>query len=383
MRVAVVGGGPAGLYFGTLMRKLLPDTTVDVFEQNAAQSTFGFGVGLQSGAWTYFKADNPALLEDILKASHMIRGHQIVHKGKTVTLDYTQDDAGIERLALLRVLQTHAAHAGVEVKFCERITDARQFDAYDLVVGADGVNSVVRNSFEKEFGTTRRELTAKMAWYGTTRAFNSGRISFRKTPYGWFWCVGYAHSPTKSTFLAECDDDAYRASGLADMSREEQIAFAERIFAEDLDGASILYNNSIWRALPVIRVKHWSVGKYVLVGDALHSPHPSIGSGTRLAMDDASALARAVAAQPDDIAAALMAYRTTREPSKSKLVSAMEASMEWYETIAGKLDGMDAEELTFCYLARTGRISLDRLREMAPGFMAMHGNSETARRWLG
>lgn len=383
MRIAIVGGGPAGLYFGILMRKLLPRTTLDVYEQNAAQSTFGFGVGLQSGSWSFFKADNPAVFEDILKASHMIRGQEIVHKDETITLDYTQDDAGIERLALLGVLQAHAAQAGVTVKFSERIADARQFDDYDLVVGADGVNSVVRNTFEREFGTTRRELTAKMAWYGATKAFNSGRISFRKTPYGWFWCVGYAHSPTKSTFLAECDEAAYKASGLADMSQEEQIAFAEHIFAEDLDGARILYNNSIWRALPVIRVKHWNVGKYVLVGDALHSPHPSIGSGTRLAMDDASALAKAIAQNPQDIAAALAAYRGAREPSKSKLVLAMEASMEWYETIAGKLDDMDAEDLTFCYLARTGRVSLDRLREMAPGFMARHGNSESAKRWLG
>jgi 2-polyprenyl-6-methoxyphenol hydroxylase-like FAD-dependent oxidoreductase len=383
MRIAVVGGGPAGLYFGILMRRLLPQATIHIFEQNGAQSTFGFGVGLQSGSWSFFKADNPAVFEDIIKASHMIRGHSIVHKGETITLDYTQDDAGIGRLALLHVLQDHAARAGTELKFCDRIADARRFDDYDLVVGADGVNSIVRNSFEQEFGTTRRELTARMAWYGTNKPFNSGRISFRKTPFGWFWCVAYAHSPTTSTFLAECDDAAYRASGVADMSQEEQVAFAEHIFAEDLDGARILYNNSVWRALPVIRVKHWNVGKYVLVGDALHSPHPSIGSGTRLAMDDSSALAKAIAQQPGDIPAALAAYRLAREPAKSKLLIAMEASMEWYETITGKLDDMTAEELTFCYLARTGRVSRDRLRDMAPGFMAEHGESDAAKRWLG
>lgn len=383
MRIAVVGGGPAGLYFGILMRGLLPQAAVDIFEQNAAQSTFGFGVGLQSGSWSFFKADNPAVLEDIIKASHMIRGHAIVHKGDTITLDYTQDDAGIGRLALLRVLQEHAARAGAEMKFCDRIADARRFEDYDLVVGADGVNSIVRNSFEQEFGTTRRELTARMAWYGASKPFNSGRISFRKTPYGWFWCVGYAHSTTTSTFLAECDDAAYRASGVGDMTQDEQIAFAERIFAEDLDGARILYNNSVWRALPVIRVKYWNVGKYVLVGDALHSPHPSIGSGTRLAMDDASALAKAIAQHPADIPAALAAYRSAREPAKSKLLLAMEASMEWYETITGKLDDMSAEELIFCYLARTGRVSRDRLRDMAPGFVARHGDSDAAKRWLG
>jgi 2-polyprenyl-6-methoxyphenol hydroxylase-like FAD-dependent oxidoreductase len=241
-------------------------------------------------------------------------------------------------------------------------------DSADLVVGADGVNSIVRQHCEKEFGTTSRVLTSRMAWYGTSKPFATSRLTFRATPYGYFWSVGYPHSSTHSTFVAECEEKAWYASGLAEMSPDEQVKFSESIFADEITGGRILSNNSAWKPLPVVRVKAWSVGNKVLLGDSLHSPHPSIGSGTRLSMGDASILAECLTESSNDIDQALKAYRDKREPSKMKLVAAMELSQQWYETIGERLDALSPIELVYDYMSRTGRMSLQKMKAVAPDF---------------
>lgn len=378
MKVAIVGGGPGGLYLGLLLRTKMPDCVVDIFEQNPESATYGFGVGLQGSSWEFLRKDNPECVEDILKASTLWHGQTIRRNGESIHIDGKDADAGIQRLSLLQVLRKHAEAAGATVRNDMRIEDARQFDDYDLVVGADGVNSVVRDSFDTEFGTTRRTLTSLLAWYGLDKRLEPSQLSFKETPYGWFWCVIYPHSDKSSTFVAECSHSTGQAAGITDMTSEEQVAMTARIFAEELQGANILSNKSSWGPLPVIRVRNWSVGKYTLLGDALHSPHPSIGSGTRLSMSDASALADAIVANPGDVPAALAEYRRVREPSKMKLVEPMEASMEWYETIGDRVGGMTVEELVFDYLGRTGRMSMDRLRTLAPEFFERYHDSELA-----
>ena len=374
MKIGVIGGGPGGLYFGLLIKKQRPAFEVDVFEQNAADATYGFGVGLQAKSWNFLRADDAACLDDILAHAHLFHGQMIGHKGQRIHFPMRQPNAGISRLTLLQVLRDHAERAGVRLHHGDRINDLDAFADCDLVVGADGVNSMVRSAHDAEFGTTRRTLTSRVAWYGTPRVFETSQLIFKKTGHGYFWSVGYPHDQNSSTFVAECEAKAFEAAGLGAMTIDEQVAFTEELFAEELQGCRIAHNNSVWRALPVIRVRNWSVGNRVLLGDALHSPHPSIGSGTRLSMDDAAALAGSLDEHPTDIARALAAYRAAREPIKLKLVDAMERSLEWYETIGERLDGLDPVQLVFDYMARTGRMDLERMRKVAPEFMARYGS---------
>lgn len=374
MKIAVVGGGPGGLYFAMLVKQRNPSFQVDVFEQNESGATFGFGVALHGASWEFVRADNEQCLADIVRSAEIYYGQVIGHRGTNVYFSDTQPNAGIERLTLLRILAHHARAAGADVRHHAPLQSLDALRDYDLVVGADGVNSLVRRSHERAYGTSVRTLTARIAWYGVDRKLKPARLVFRHSEYGWFWCVAYPHSKDRSTLVAECDAKAYAASGLDAMSPAEQVAFTERIFAEELEGGRVLYNKSLWRALPVIRVARWSVDNTVLIGDALHSPHPSIGSGTRLSMGDASALADAVTRSPNDLPAALAEYRIVREPAKQKLVAAMERSLEWYETITDRLEELDPVQLAFDWTARTGRMSLDRLREVAPDFVAKYGH---------
>lgn len=375
MRIAVVGGGPGGLYFAMLAARRIPGAQVTVFDRDPAGATFGFGIALSDSSHEFLRADDEACQRDI-------EAHGVRLVGQTISLGdasvhFPAPDArgglGIERLALLDVLRRHARDAGVDVRHGVAIDSLGALPDSDVVVGADGTNSIVRRSFDAEFGTTTRWLGARIAWYGTPRPFPISRLTFRRSDHGWYWSVGYRHAAGASTFVAECAPDTWLASGMADMTPAQQLAHAQRIFADELRGAPLVSNHTSWKSLPVTRVERWSVGRHVLIGDALHSPHPSIGSGTRLSMGDAAALATCLARHRDDVPAALAAYRAEREPAKMKLVVPMERSLEWYETIGRRLDGgMGHAELVFSYMARTGRMDLERLRRSAPEFCARH-----------
>lgn len=378
MKIAVIGGGPGGLYFSLLAKKRNPALDITVCERNPEDATFGFGIALQGNSWEFLREDDQACLDDIIAHSTLLHGQVITHKDEPIEFRTNRPNAGIERLTLLRILRKHAEKAGVTVRYNQVIDSLVPYADCDLVVGADGINSIVRRSHDAEFGTTERMLTSRMAWYGATRRLEPSHLTFRKTPYGYFWSVGYGHSATHSTFVGECEAQAWERSGLAQMSPEEQVAFTEKLFANELKGARVLSNNSAWKTLPVIRVKQWSVGNRVLLGDALHSPHPSIGSGTRLSMGDAAALAECVVRHPGDVPAALVAYRAEREPVKMKLVVPMERSLEWYETIGSRADAMTPAQLVFDYMSRTGRMSLERMQKDAPEFYAKYGSAMQA-----
>jgi 2-polyprenyl-6-methoxyphenol hydroxylase-like FAD-dependent oxidoreductase len=373
VKIAVIGAGPGGLYFSLLARKRDPALDITVYERNPEDATFGFGIALQGNSWDFLREDDQACLDDIIAHSTMLHGQVITHKGESIEFKTNRPNAGIERLTLLRILRHHAEVAGVAIRYGQAIDSLEPYADCDLVVGADGINSFVRRAHDKEFGTSERILTSRMAWYGATRRIEPSRLTFRETRFGYFWSVGYGHSATQSTFVAECEEKAWRQSGLAQMSPQEQVAFTETLFVDELQGARILSNHSAWKALPVIRVKQWSVGNRVLLGDALHSPHPSIGSGTRLSMGDAAALAASVVNNPSSVTTALAHYRAQREPVKMKLVVPMERSLEWYETIGSRADAMTPAQLVFDYMSRTGRMSLERMQKDAPEFFARYG----------
>ncbi|GLR65589.1 monooxygenase [Acidocella aquatica] len=367
-KIAVIGGGPSGLFFALLARRRFPRAAVEVFEQNPAGATFGFGIILAEGGLDRFRDADPEAADAIMAASRITRDRVFSHNGDAVFIEGGAYGGAIARIKLLNTLQDLCQARGIPVHYESRIENPDVLDA-ELIVGADGVNSVVRRAYEGQFGSSTWYLTNRMAWYGTTRQFPSPILSFRTTPHGHFWAAAYPHSQTMSTFVAECDADAWTRSGLNRMTAAQRMDFSQEIFAAELEGHPLLSNRSDWVSLPVIRCKHWSVGHRVLIGDALHSPHPSIGSGTRIAMEDAIALIGALADNPDNLPRALAEYQRRHTPETAKLVDAMEKSYEWYEQVAAKMDNMDAITLAFDFMTRTGRLSPQRLYREYPKFM--------------
>ena len=367
MRIAVVGGGPGGLYFGYLWRKRHPGAQIELFEQNPADATWGFGVVFSDQALEFLRADDPDTVEAIAPRMESWKNITLNLRGETVEIDGV-GFSSIGRLELLNLLQARAASAGVALRYDTPIASVEQLTGYDLIVAADGLNSLVRRAFEGDFGTSLSYSANKFAWYGTSRRFETLSQTFVKTCSGNFNAHHYRYSPRMSTFLVECDLPTWQAYGFADKTVEESRAICEKVFAEALDGHGLVSNRSVWRNFPWIWNERWSFRNMVLIGDALHSAHFSIGSGTRLAIEDAMALTKALEAERD-MAAGLARYQKERQPIVSKLVTAARASADWYAKFPEhmKLDLMD---FAHSYITRSGRIDDARLHAMSPAFMA-------------
>jgi 2-polyprenyl-6-methoxyphenol hydroxylase-like FAD-dependent oxidoreductase len=376
VRIAVIGGGPGGLYFAYLWKRRHPDAEIDLFEQNAASATWGFGVVFSEQALEFLRADDPDTVDAITPRMESWKNITLHLRGESVEIDGV-GFSSIGRLDLLKILQQRVREAGVAPRYDTLVQSPDQFAGYDLIVAADGLNSLVRRSFEREFGASISHSPNKFAWYGTTKRFETLSQTFMATELGAFNAHHYRYSPDMSTFLVECDPATWQAYGFADKTIEQSQAICERVFADTLDGHSLVSNKSVWRNFPWIWNERWSHGNMVLIGDALHSAHFSIGSGTRLAIEDAIALVKALEAEAD-IAAALHRYQAEREPILKKLVTAARTSAGWYETFPEhmKLDLMD---FAYSYITRSGRIDDARLRAMSPAFMARYEASKRQR----
>ncbi|MBV8926852.1 MAG: FAD-dependent monooxygenase [Bradyrhizobium sp.] len=369
MRIAVIGGGPGGLYFAYLWKKRHPHAVVDLFEQNPAGATWGFGVVFSDQALEFLRTDDPETVDAI--APRMERWNNITLnlRGESVEIDGV-GFSSIGRLELLKLLQARARDAGVATRYETTVASADQLAGYDLIVAADGLNSLVRRTFASEFGASVMTSTNAFAWYGTTKTFATLSQTFVATERGSFNAHHYRYSPAMSTFLVECDLATWQAYGFAERSSEESQAICEAVFADTLDGHRLISNKSVWRNFPWIWNERWSHRNMVLIGDALHSAHFSIGSGTRLAIEDAIALAKALEAEAH-IPTALSRYERGRKPIVKKLVTAARTSADWYENFAEHMK-LELLDFAYSYITRSGRIDQARLRAMSPQFMARY-----------
>ena len=374
MRIAVIGGGPGGLYFAYLWKRRHPDAEIDLFEQNAAGATWGFGVVFSEQALEFLRADDPDTVDAITPRMESWKNITLNLRGGSVEIDGVGFSA-IGRLELLTLLQARARAAGVAMHFDTVVPSVSALADYDLIVAADGLNSMVRRSFEHEFGASITHSTNKFAWYGTTKTFATLSQTFVATDRGTFNAHHYRYSPSMSTFLVECDAATWDAYGFADKTIDESEAICEQVFAFALDGHRLISNKSVWRNFPWIWNDRWSHRNKVLIGDALHSAHFSIGSGTRLAIEDAIALAKAL--EPEtDTAEGLARYEAERKPTVKKLVTAARTSADWYENFPAHMQ-RDLLDFAYGYITRSGRIDDARLRAMSPQFMARYEAAKT------
>ena len=378
MRIVVMGAGPAGLYASQLWKARHPADEVEVFEQNQAGATFGFGVVFSDKALDFLRADDPATVELITPRMERWRDITLAHRGERIVIDGI-GFSGIGRLELLRLLEGRARDVGVGFNYGRAITSLGELGPADLIIGADGINSLVRRSFEAEFGTSLGYLDNKFAWFGTAEPFDTLTQTFVDTPAGPFNAHHYRYAPGASTFIVECGRETWLRAGLDRMDEAGSMAFTEQVFRDALGGRPLVANRSLWRSFPTLWTTRWAWRNMALVGDAAHTAHFSIGSGTRLALEDVIALVKALEAHPGDIPAGLAAYDTTRRPVARKIVEAALTSARWYEDFGHHMR-LPPMEFALSYIMRSGRIDMDRLAEISPRFVAAYRTRSDAGR---
>jgi 2-polyprenyl-6-methoxyphenol hydroxylase-like FAD-dependent oxidoreductase len=365
MKMLIAGAGPAGLYLAYLVKRQLPGWEIRIVEQNARDSTFGFGVVFSERALEFLRGDDPETYERITPAMEAWTDITVVLKGAPVVIDGIGFSA-IGRLKFLQLLRRQLETAGVSIAF-ETAVDREKLQDYDVVVAADGANSTIRRS--ADFGTTVTPLSNKFAWFGTSKAFDTLTQTFVENEHGTFNAHHYRHSASMSTFVFECDAATWAKAGFERMDEAATLAYGEKVFADALQGHRLVSNKSIWRNFPKVRNARWSADRTVLIGDAQRTAHFSIGSGTRLAMEDAIALAKALRESDDDVPAALAAFEAARRPIVEKLVAAADASADWYEHFPEHMQ-LAPRDFAWSYIQRSGRIDPERLRKIAPKFVA-------------
>ncbi len=367
MRIAILGAGPAGLYLAYLLKRRRPGAEISLVEQNPADATFGFGVVFSDRALEFLREGDAETFAAIALQMESWNDVTLVHKNERVVIDGV-GFAAIGRLKLLQLLQQRVRSVGIEPKFSHALMSLDEFDGADLVVGADGVNSLVRRTFGDAFGGGLSYGANRFAWFGTPKVFDTLTQTFRHTPIGDFNAHHYRYAPGRSTFVVEVDEATFNRAGFERMEDSESRSVCEKVFADALDGKRLVSNNSIWRRFPHLSCARWHHGKHVLIGDAAHTAHFSIGSGTRLAMEDAIALDKALAAHGDDVAAALSAFEAARRPIVEKIVAGADASAAWYERFAEHMELAPAD-FAMSYITRSGRVDIERLRKLSPRFV--------------
>jgi anthraniloyl-CoA monooxygenase len=366
MKISVIGGGPAGLYFAILAKKAWPDWNIKVYERNRPDDTFGFGVVFSDQTLGIFETYDRESHAAILKNFAYWDDIEIHFKGETKRIG-GNGFCGCSRQMLLRLLQERAAELGVEMEFQVEVADLSRFADSDLIVAADGINSQVRNTYADHFGPSVDLRPNKFAWMGSTKPLDAFTFYFRETEHGVFIAHCYQYEVGRSTWVIETDPETFARAGLEDLTEEESARYIEQVFAEELDGHRLITNRSLWRSFPMIRNARWVKDNVVLIGDAKATAHFSIGSGTKLAMEDAIALFEALRAGAE-VAPALDRFERDRREDVEKTQHAADVSLVWFEHL-NRFWNYDPVKFAFGLMTRSKAITYDNLMLRAPEFV--------------
>ena len=369
MRIASIGGGPSGLYFSILAKKAFPKAEITVFERNKPDDTFGFGVVFSDATMENFAQADRETHKAITDSFAHWDDIDIVFKGRTLN-STGHGFSGMSRQVMLTILQDRCAELGVDLRFQTEVKDLDQFADYDLVLAADGVNSVVRERYAQQFGPQIDFRPNRFVWLGTDYEFPAFTFIFKENEHGLWRVHGYRYMAGYSTFILECTAETFRRSGLKVEDEDATVAYVQALFNDDIKGHKILKNRSLWRQFPIISCDKWHYRNAVLMGDAVHTAHFSIGSGTKLAMEDSIALAEAVKRSPNDIPAALAAYEAARRPMVESIQRAARTSLEWFEQTERYYDHLAPIQFGFSLLTRSLRISHSNLKLRDPKYVA-------------
>ncbi len=365
MRIACIGGGPAGLYLAILMKKADPAHDITVFERNRPDDTFGWGVVFSDATLGNLQAADPESYAEITRNFHHWNDCDVFFKGRKITSG-GHGYCGIGRQHLLDILQARAAALGVRQAFEMEISDDAQLAGFDLIAAADGVHSKVRNKYAAHFQPDIDVRKCRYIWLGTTLKLDAFTFITEPSAWGWFQVHAYQFDRDTSTFIVECREETWKAAGLDQLDQAGSIAFCEKLFARYLQGNKLMSNarhqrGSAWLNFNRVLCRKWHHGNIVLIGDAAHTAHFSIGSGTKLAMEDAIALGRTLAAHPGEVERALALYQEEREVEALKLQSAARNRMEWFENVA-RYAHLEPEQFAYTLLTGSQRIGHENLR---------------------
>ena len=368
MKIRIIGGGPAGLFFGYLMGRADAGHDIRIHERDREGATYGWGLVFSDVALSFVREIAPEVYDSTTRGQVVFDDMEIVHKGQHVTLAGNTFHR-LSRLDLLTTLYRHCREVGATLAFDCRCDDLTAFADADLIVAADGANSAIRTRYRERFAPTLDQRPNLLAWYGTTRLFEPLSLIFRQNHDGLIIAHCYQYSGMHSTFLVEVPPDTFHQAGLDRMSQAESLAYCEAAFAEDLLGHPLLSNRSTWFRYTIVKNAHWYFDNVVLLGDALRTGHPSIGSGTRLAMQDAIALFEACQSAAGNVRDALEEFRRIRRPGSDSLQQAAIRSTQWYENLGPKLH-LDPISFAYDYLRRSGRVSHAEIQKRDPALAA-------------
>ncbi len=368
MRIAIIGGGPGGLYLAILLRRAATDHEVEVFERNRADDTFGFGVVFSDETLDHIGAADSTTYAEIADAFAQWTDIDVHFGGETLT-STGHGFSGMSRQRLLTILQARAQALGATLHFEAEVPTIESLAGFDLIVAADGVNSAIRQGMADAFRPSIDWRPNRFVWLGTTFPFTAFTFYFKEDAHGLWRVHAYRYTDDASTFIVEATEDTWARAGLANAAEADTIAFCEALFAEELQGHRLLANRSIWRNFPNVRCETWWHDNVVLLGDAAHTAHFSIGSGTKLAMEDSIWLAAAIERHPGDVPAALAAYQAERKPQVDSTQRAAQVSLEWFEQTERYRD-LDPLQFTFGLLTRSMRITHTNLKERDPALVA-------------
>jgi anthraniloyl-CoA monooxygenase len=366
MKVSVIGGGPGGLYFALLAKKAWPRWDITVYERNRPDDTFGFGVVFSDQTLDAFKAYDLATYERIRRRFAYWGDVDVVYKGK-VMRSGGNGFCGCSRVALLNILQDRGRELGVQMRFQREVEGLEEFADSDLIVIADGINSRIRERYKEHFQPSVDLRPNKFTWLGSTKPLDAFKYFFRETPEGTIVAHCYQYEPDRSTWVIETDEKTWRNFGFDRLGESEMLPVIERVFAEELDGHALIANRSLWRNFPTITNRTWVKGNAVLVGDAKATAHFSIGSGTKLAMEDAIALFEAFKKHPE-VKKALTLYDTARREEVEKTQHAANVSLAWFEHMK-RYWGMEPVQFAFGVMSRSKQITWENLELRDPAFI--------------